>query len=159
MSEANQATTRRGEDIPPWMRAVDANTLYNAPSEPSDAEGKSQRSGMRVAERQDEARDGADRSEDADPSTFAKKLSVMMGEPSALPEPHPKDQPKPIGPVNAEVERRLRTARAVLQSRYAEDCSQSLVVEVAVHAALKDLWEQGEDSVLVRQLDAVLRRG
>jgi hypothetical protein len=33
------------------------------------------------------------------------------------------------------------------------------VVEVAVHAALKDLWEQGEDSVLVRQLDAVLRRG
>lgn len=159
MSEANQATTHVGDNIPPWMRAVDADTLYNARSESSGEDSKPQRNAMRFVDRREEAREGGDRSGDAGRSSFGEKLTVMMGAPSELPRPHPKHQPKPIGPVNAQVERRLRTALAVLQSRYAEECAQSLVVEVALHAALKDLWEKGEDSGLVQRLDAVLRRG
>ena len=79
-----------------------------------------------------------------------------MDAPSALPQPDPELQPKIVGRVRADLNRQLEDAVSVLNARYAEEITKSLVLEFVLWRTLLDLREQEEDSPLVQWLDSVL---
>jgi len=139
------------ESLPAWMQAIDEDTLYNADPNP-DASHEADAPPPEYC--QPQATSGMpDASSD---SSLSQKLSLSMGASSDLPDLDPNLQPIPAGYVRADLERRLRKAVAVLQTRYTGEVSKHLVLEFALRHMLQDLHEQEEESALVRWLDSAL---
>ena len=152
MNELMPVNTPNGTDhIPTWMKTVDKETLYNA--ENSDAS-----EGTAPPEDPVSLPDGPSlsTSSEDDPSALDQELALTMTDPSDIPTPDPALQPTPVGQVRADLDKQLEKAVSVLASRYDADLPRSLVLEFALQRTLVQLREQGDESPLVRWLDAEL---
>lgn len=85
-----------------------------------------------------------------------RKLSLSTTDPSELPEPTPDLQPADLGYVRGDLNKQLEKAVSVLKTRYGEDFSKSLFLDVALRQILTDLHTHGKDSTLVLWLDSIL---
>lgn len=159
MNNPSSTQNGGGEDVPSWMKTVNEETFYNA--HPSDDTDDEPSRGSAPSPSPDVAPPSPDSSQDPtvpedNEKPLRKKLSLSMGAPSELPQPDPDLQPEIVGHVRADLNRQLESAVSVLNTRYAENITKSLVLEFALRQTLLNLQEQDENSSLVQWLDSVL---
>jgi len=157
MSEPSSTESLNGDAaIPGWMKAVDRDMVYDAPSSAPTEQGPQP---VTTATQTPKASSpDSTPSEPSEASSLNQKLALSMADPSDLPEPDPALQPTPAGPVRADLVQQLEKAVSVLGTRYTTDLSRSLLLEFALQRTLRELRTQGEDSALVQWLDSVLPR-
>jgi len=153
------ASQNGDESLPAWMQSVNEATFYNAKAGPSsDGTGPTQRPQNLRGGHSDRPASGTsdDGGSGLSQARFSETLRLSMEDPSNLPDLDPETQPTPAGPVRADLERQLRKAVAVLQTRYLQGVSKSVVLEFALRSVLVDLWEEKNNSALVQWLDSAL---
>lgn len=155
MSESSSTPNGGGDRIPPWMKTVSEESLYNAPPA-DDEEGTAADPSPSPPNSPSPERAPAAPNTKGHRESLQKKLSISMGFPSEIPEPNPDLQPEMVGHVRADLNRQLEKAVSVLNSRYVKGPSKSLLIEFALRRTLLDLQEQDEESALVQWLDSVL---
>jgi len=90
----------------------------------------------------------------AAPSRLRQQLQVLM-EDVDLPVDAPRMTEKTNAHISDDADQRLREAVRVLEMRYGKGFSKSLLVEYILREALWDLYENADDSQIVRILDRV----
>lgn len=156
MNESPSPSSSNGEDIPPWMKSVSKDSLYDVKDE--EVSEKTPPKHPSTAEEATSSPENlsATASSSGNSSSLRRELALSMEDPSDIPTPDPDLQPTAVGSVRADLARQLKKALAVLQSRYETEISQSLLLEFALQRTLRSLREDGDESELVQWLDSEL---
>lgn len=172
MSTPSTAETDTDDGIPAWMKTMedtlDEETFYNArssntsddPHPQENASSSKPQANSNSTSNPPDSSAPTESSEEvnAEDSTMSlnQKLSMATGHPSDLSDPDPGLQPEVVGYVRADLNKQLEEAVSVLKTRYSDQFSKSLFLDVALRQILIDLHTHGDESMLVLWIDSIL---